>query len=121
MRVWLQLFRAPNLFTVPGDPAMGYLLANGWELDRGLPLSIGASLCFYSAGLLMNDLADEDEDRRDRPNRPLPSGGASRRSVFVVMLVLCAAGLAALALTGRPSAIKAGGALIVAMALYNYL
>ena len=36
LRTWLQLFRAPNLFTVPGDPLAGYLFANSgvnsWDL-----------------------------------------------------------------------------------------
>ena len=30
---WLQLLRAPNLFTVPGDPLAGFLLASGGVFD----------------------------------------------------------------------------------------
>src|SRR5690242_3666498 len=74
IRTWLQLFRAPNLLTVPGDPLAGYLLASFGSVDDKLSLAIGASLSFYAGGLLLNDLADLPEDRRERPNRPLPSG-----------------------------------------------
>ncbi|MEA3189035.1 MAG: hypothetical protein QOD99_2865, partial [Chthoniobacter sp.] len=72
LRTWLQLFRAPNLFTVPGDPLAGYLLVVRGSFNGAVLPAIGASICFYAAGLLMNDLADFAEDRRERPERPLP-------------------------------------------------
>jgi 4-hydroxybenzoate polyprenyltransferase len=118
-RTWLQLFRAPNLFTVPGDPLAGYLFANSGFNSWDLLLPIFASLCFYSAGLLMNDLADVAEDRRDRPDRPLPSGAATVGQVRLAMWLLNAAGLGALLGTGRPAALLAGGALVAAVWLYN--
>ncbi len=121
VRTWLQLVRAPNLFTVPGDPLAGYLMANSYFIDWTLALVIAASLCFYAAGLLMNDLADEAEDRRERPNRPLPSGAASRKSVIMVMVALCVVGLGVLALSGNPHAVEAGGALILAITCYNFV
>jgi hypothetical protein len=120
-RVWLQLFRAPNLFTVPGDPLAGYLLANGSDIDRTLLFAIVASLCFYAAGLLMNDLADEAEDLRERPNRPLPSRAVERRSVWIVMGLLCVAGFGALAACRQPAALGAGVALLGAIGLYNWV
>ncbi|HEV7405701.1 MAG TPA: UbiA family prenyltransferase [Chthoniobacteraceae bacterium] len=121
LRVWLQLFRAPNLFTVPGDPLAGFLLANGSDIDRTLVFAIVASLCFYAAGLLMNDLADEAEDLRERPSRPLPSRAVGRRSVWVVMTLLCVAGFGALAACRQPAVLAAGGALLGAIALYNWV
>src|SRR5882724_1410928 len=87
-RTWLQLLRAPNLFTVPGDPLAGFLLATGGHLDHRLPMVIVASLCFYSHGLLLNDLADIREDRRERPTRPLPSRAANVYIVLVVAIIL---------------------------------
>src|SRR5690606_35673425 len=76
-----------------GDPLAGYLLASGGSLQFRTLLPILASLCFYMAGLLHNDLADLAEDRKERPKRPLPSGGA--RPVFVALAatVLVLAGL----------------------------
>ncbi len=93
LRVWLQLFRAPNLFTVPGDPLSGYLLAVRGSIDTGVFLAMAASLCFYAGGLLMNDLADFSEDLRERPSRPLPSGTAGKRQVQLAAVLLMLAGL----------------------------
>src|SRR5436190_7298805 len=119
LRTWLQLFRAPNLFTVPGDPLCGYLLANSSVYGWDLLLPICASLFFYGAGLLMNDLADEDEDRRERPNRPLPSGAASRTAVRAALWALNLAGLGLLALSWHRDAMIFGVMLVVAVWLYN--
>lgn len=95
-RALLQLLRPPNLFTVPGDPLCGALLAShGVWSWRILPCVI-ISLASYCAGLVINDLADFSEDLRDRPARPLPSGGVSRpvavaiASLFVVIAVIAA-------------------------------
>src|SRR5687768_2365240 len=85
-RAWLQLLRAPNLFTVPGDPLAGYLLATqllALPGDLRVALAIGASFCFYSAGLMLNDLLDLREDRRDRPERPLPSGAVKTGHAWI--------------------------------------
>jgi 4-hydroxybenzoate polyprenyltransferase len=117
-RTWLQLLRAPNLFTVPGDPLAGFLLATGGQVDHRLPLAIAASLCFYSHGLLLNDLADLAEDRRERPNRPLPSGAASVRAVLVVAIILAGLALAFCSAINRDTAFV-GLALLAAVVVYN--
>lgn len=71
--------------------------------------------------MLMNDLADEAEDLRERPNRPLPSRAVGRRSVWIVMALLCVAGFGALAACRQPAALGAGVALLAAIALYNWV
>ena len=78
LRAWLQLFRVPNLFTVPGDPLAGFLIATGGHLDTRALCAVLASLAIYAAGLAMNDLADFAEDKSERPKRPLPSGAIPR-------------------------------------------
>jgi 4-hydroxybenzoate polyprenyltransferase len=119
IRTWLQLFRAPNLFTVPGDPLAGYVLAAYGAFESSAWVAVGASLCFYAAGLLSNDLADLAEDRAERPQRPLPSGAASPRTVSMVALLLTLAGLGLAASLG-PTALIVGLALVVSIALYNH-
>jgi 4-hydroxybenzoate polyprenyltransferase len=119
LRTWFQLLRAPNLFTVPGDPLAGYIVVNGFQISWEVALPILASFCFYGAGLLMNDLADEAEDRRERPQRPLPSGAVTSGSVRAVMIALILGGLGVLCLTHHSQALILGGTLVLAMAFYN--
>ena len=97
---WLQLLRAPNLFTVPGDPLAGYILASFGSVGPAIFCAVGASLCLYAAGLLDNDLADLAEDRAERPARPLPSGAARPRAVATTAIALTAAGLLLAAAAG---------------------
>lgn len=52
---------------------------------------------------------------------PLPSHAVQRRTVCVVMVSLCAAGLSALALTGRREAVVAGAVVVGLIASYNWL
>jgi len=108
LTAWLQLIRLPNLLTVPGDPLAGALLT-GAALDWRPPV---ASVCFYAAGLISNDLFDAAEDARDRPDRPIPSGRVSPAIAGIVAGALAAAGLALV-----PTVI--GVALLAAILLYN--
>jgi hypothetical protein len=57
IRVWLQLLRAPNLFTVPGDPIAGFLLATFGVLTSKVIFAVAGSVCLYAGGLLLNDFA----------------------------------------------------------------
>ncbi len=118
LKNWLQLLRVPNLFTVPGDPLAGFLLASGGEFVASRAfLAIGASLCFYSSGLLLNDLADLDEDRRERPDRPLPSGAVRPAAVWVATVGLFVLGLSLCAIHG--TMLLPGVALFAAIVGYN--
>ncbi len=142
-RTWLQLFRAPNLFTVPGDPLAGYILtalpglAAGATIQPGDSLgsylqaifgtfepaifhAVGASVCFYAAGLLDNDLADLAEDRAERPNRPLPSGAANPRTVRAVAGLLIVAGFFLAGKLGATALIVAAS-VVIAVGAYNHL
>ncbi len=119
LRAWLQLFRAPNLFTVPGDPLAGFLIATGGILDARVVPAIIASLCIYAAGLAMNDVIDTKEDLADRPNRPLPSGAISRSAAITAILALCAIGIGTLHAGLGPRSAVMGVALLTTVWLYN--
>ena len=120
MKAWLQLFRVPNLFTVPGDPLAGFLISTGGRLDvRALP-AVLACLFFYAAGLAMNDLADLAEDRRDRPKRPLPSGAISRVAAWLVTGNLVILGIG-LCLFAGPQVALMGFGVLLGIVLYNFL
>ena len=120
MKAWLQLFRVPNLFTVPGDPLAGFLIATGGRLDTRALCAVLASLCIYAAGLAMNDLADFSEDTRDRPKRPLPSGAIPRNTAWLVTVNLVVLGLVLSFLAG-PAALLMGIGTVMGVVLYNFL
>jgi len=106
LTAWLQLLRLPTLLTVPGDPAAGFCLAmaSGREADNPwlrLPLAVGVSLLMYCAGLLCNDWFDLTEDRRDRPDRPLPAGEMKPRTVVLAAVMVILMGLIVSFVAGR--------------------
>ena len=107
LKAWLTLLRLPNLFTASGDPLAGALLSGaalGAPLAR-IPSALAAvaSLCLYAAGLVANDLMGADEDARERPDRPIPSGRISRRAALLVACILNAIALLAAARASLPA------------------
>jgi 4-hydroxybenzoate polyprenyltransferase len=120
---WLQVLRAPNLLTVPGDPLAGMLLAadpvHGFVPLERCAAVVGASLLLYAAGLVGNDVMDIEEDRRDRPSRPLPRGLVGLRSAAVVAVLLGVAGVALAAWAGAGAGTVAL-ALAAAVVFYNF-
>ncbi|MFJ1597267.1 SCO3242 family prenyltransferase [Streptomyces sp. NPDC088261] len=102
MRAWAELLRVSALFTVPGDALAG-AAALGVRPGRRTALAVGASLCLYEAGMALNDWADREEDARDRPHRPIPSGRISPRAALAAAGALTAAGLALASRAGRPA------------------
>lgn len=125
MKSWLQLFRVPNLFTVPGDPIAGFFLACGAAqrgaafLDHRIAFAIVASLCLYGAGLVMNDIVDLAEDKRDRPKRPLASGAIPIRTAWIATGILSAIGLVAMTFVAGSAGLIAALATLGCVALYN--
>jgi len=106
-RAWWSCSGRPNLFTVPGDPAAGLVLA--WFLREpaeydvpfplaGLGLSAAASLLLYCAGLLAKRLFRPG----GRPPRTAGAAVAQRRvsprTAIVAAGALALAGVAAAAL-----------------------
>lgn len=97
---WCRLLRVPNLFTVPGDPIVGFFIARAvassaddaaWVRLWWPP--VVSALLLYAAGLLANDYFDLAEDRRDRPGRPLPAGDVRAGAAIVVAIVAVLAGV----------------------------
>jgi 4-hydroxybenzoate polyprenyltransferase len=97
LRVYAQLVRLPNVFTALADICLGAVAAHagGILAGRWLPfgLLLAASACLYCGGMVWNDFFDIEQDRRERPFRPLPSGRISRRRAAIFGAVLMAGGL----------------------------
>ena len=99
MLAWLRLLRVPNLATAAADVLAGYLVVAGLRTVELPPAAcwwaIVAGLCFYAGGVVLNDVCDVDLDRRERPERPLPSGAISVRAAATHAATLLAIGAAA--------------------------
>jgi 4-hydroxybenzoate polyprenyltransferase len=95
-----QLMRLPALPTALADVGLGAFAAGA------LPghwfswlLAALASACLYTAGMVFNDFFDVEQDRRERPSRPLPSGRVSVSEAALLGSCLMLAGLLAALLT----------------------
>ena len=108
--IYLGLGRVSNLPTVWTDVLAGAVLAGG-ERDAATLSALSASLsAFYVGGMFLNDAFDREIDRRERPERPIPSGRITAVEVFLVVGALLAAGLAGAALVATPGA-RSGAAI----------
>jgi len=116
---WLalaQLIRLPNVFTAWADICLAGLAIGIWP-DLLIPflLLLLASTFLYWAGMVWNDYFDVEQDRRERPFRPLPSGKISLGSAAAIGICLLLAGLACAAVSGSDG--FQPGALIIASCL----
>ena len=127
LRAYLELVRAPNLFTSMADVAMGFLFVRATQTppppDWLLVPLIAASVLLYASGVALNDLFDVRRDARQRPERPLPSRrislAAARRLGWMLLLAGAAAGWLCAAAAGhlRPGIVA--GLLAVCILLYD--
>jgi 4-hydroxybenzoate polyprenyltransferase len=129
---YARLLRLPNVFTAFADIALGLCVTIGlasptidanWLL-KAAALMFGSG-CLYLAGMVWNDYFDLEDDRRDRPFRPLPSGKISLTTARRLGLTLTLIGLASASLSGvdpagsRLDAMIIAGALVLAIVLYD--
>jgi hypothetical protein len=101
-RDYLLLGRVSNLPTVWTNTLAGAALAG---TDVGVGRLTFLALAFsllYTGGMYLNDAFDRDSDRRERPERPIPSGRIAARSVFTMGFGLLAAGVLVVGLAADP-------------------
>jgi hypothetical protein len=92
LRPLAELVRAPAALTVPGDIVAG-AAAGGWPFGAGTVALAASSVCLYWAGMALNDYADREEDMKERPGRPIPSGRVSPATALAVATGLTAGGI----------------------------
>jgi 4-hydroxybenzoate polyprenyltransferase len=111
---YARLLRLPNVFTAMADVAMGFLFVHpiwnagnvDWDdaavlLHRGVfPLLVLASSLLYLAGMVLNDVFDIEVDRKERPERPLPSGRIPLATATRLGYGMLGGGVVLAALTG---------------------
>jgi 4-hydroxybenzoate polyprenyltransferase len=100
LHVYAQLVRLPNVFTAFADIGLGILAT--WQLTpEALPAGwiwsglflLAASGCLYSGGMVFNDVFDLEQDKRERPFRPIPSGRVSGSGAAFFGAALLIAGI----------------------------
>ena len=88
---YLLLVRLPNLFTLPSNILVGMATVSSLAFTltsfTQFLLLVTISVLLYCVGIVLNDLYDFDIDKKERPNRPLPSGKISRRSAIVLVAI----------------------------------
>ncbi|MEJ7840443.1 MAG: UbiA family prenyltransferase [Rubrobacter sp.] len=100
LRGYLALARVSNSPTVVTNVMAAAALAGAAGPGTDVALLTVAMVAFYTAGMFLNDLCDHAIDRRQRPDRPLPSGAVSQAEVAVVAAALFVAGEALLLRVG---------------------
>jgi 4-hydroxybenzoate polyprenyltransferase len=106
LRPYAQLVRLPNVFTALADIALAGLAAQAVqdELLRDHLLTFLllclASACLYCGGMVWNDYFDVEQDKRERPFRPIPSGRVSPHTAAIFGGLLLAAGVTFATLSG---------------------
>ncbi|MCX7825790.1 MAG: UbiA family prenyltransferase [Verrucomicrobiae bacterium] len=116
---YLQLTRAPNMFTAVTNVFTGYAAI-------GLPgpsaatvvLLAFSSVCLYTGGVVWNDYCDRDRDKIENPQRPLPSGKVSTAFALALVIGFVAMGVG-LAAYVHPLGALLSLAIVGLMALYN--
>ena len=121
-RAWLQLARVSNTPTVVSNAVAGAAvasIASPADVPAGTVAVVAVAMAlFYTAGMILNDVADLELDRRERPERPLPSGAVTRGAALAAVCALTGAGLAILAAFGLEP-LLAGIALAALIVLYD--
>lgn len=122
VRSYLQLVRLPNVFTAAADSLAGWLIAGGEARTAGSELCLMlASMCLYAGGIALNDLCDVEVDRRERPQRPLPSGAVPLVHARALTLVLFVVGLAAAAASWQSGGLGVAVVLVGMVIAYDLL
>lgn len=94
LHTYAQLVRLPMVPSALADICLGALAAHALP-GRWLPflLLLLASACLYCGGMVWNDYFDIEQDRKERPFRPLPSGRVTPREAALLGTGLLAAGV----------------------------
>lgn len=134
-RIWayLQLMRPANIVTAWADILAGFA-ASGCavliSVSPDLPISSSSSNLMplawlllattglYGGGIIFNDVFDAEIDAIERPERPIPSGRASRMGASILGSLLLSAGILAASQVSWLSAALAFG-IAVAAILYD--
>lgn len=103
-----ELLRLSALPTAMADIFAGYLFRHDGLAPHGTFVALlAASSLIYLGGMVLNDVCDIEQDRRERPGRPIPSGRIALPSARLLAMMLLGAGMVLASLASRTSAVMA--------------
>ncbi len=103
LRTLLVLGRVSNLPTVWSNCLAGAIIGGGATLGKLLQFTVAGTL-IYTAGMYLNDAFDEQFDRENRSERPIPSGQIGVSTVWTIGIILLVAGFILGAALGKSTA-----------------
>ncbi len=110
---YLKLTRPANILTAMADIFLGFS-ASGFILREtgfyggqfslthttSLLFLLLASSCLYAGGIVFNDIFDLNLDKKERPERPLPSGKISKQGATIFATILLIIGITSASFVG---------------------
>lgn len=118
---YARLLRLPNGFTALSNILAAQLIVTGGQLEwMPLVLLMLASWCLYSGGIVLNDWFDYEEDLRERPDRPLPSGQVSRTAAAALGFGLLVLGVLFAATVGGAQLLIASAVALLVLLYDGY-
>jgi hypothetical protein len=127
LKPWLQLVRVPAVFSSLSNAFAGWWMGpavlgvhgSGAVDGSDLVLALIAAGLYLMAGMALNDIADLEVDRDERPGRPLPSGAIPLSRAWILVAGFFGTGLLCQWIANPVSA-QVGALLIAAIFLYNF-
>jgi UbiA prenyltransferase family len=115
---WLALARVSNTPTVVSNSVAGAVLVSASPGFATVAAVAVAMALFYTAGMVLNDVMDVSVDRRERPERPLPSGRIAVTTALWAAIALFVVGEVLLgAIRWEPAV--AGAGLVALIVVYD--
>jgi hypothetical protein len=104
-RDYLILVRLPNLFTLPSNILVGFVIVSALTQTTYVQvlLLVTISILHYCVGIILNDLCDFNIDKKERPYRPLPSGKISRKIAIALVTIFSFLALTLSLMVGIPT------------------
>ncbi|NDL57662.1 SCO3242 family prenyltransferase [Phytoactinopolyspora mesophila] len=115
-----ELVRLPAALTAPGDSLAGAAAAGWPHGHRTWTLPVSSTLLYW-AGMALNDYADRDLDKHERPERPIPSGRVTPGEALALAAGLTGAGLCVAAAGGGRRALRVAVPLAATVWTYDLL
>ncbi len=97
LKYYFQLFRLPNIFTIPPNILAGYFITliniNNVVNYFDIFILTISSIFLYIAGMITNDLFDVKKDKLENSTRPLVLGKISKSTATILSVVFFGLGI----------------------------